>query len=464
MKISDLLRSASMALAERNWQKFDENHDVDDFTFIHFTKGIKVSDQRTEIKLGVRPPVSQDKGNITHLDPTGVFAYPLLFALQHPQYYGTDYPYWVVFKVQPGGNGIVLQKAKEDMLYTIAARNGWGAIYEQIKNLDNKHIEQVEYKSAGGAWYRLAKSLVLGDGKKYAKQMIEMVENGYGTFVGGEGLDEFVNECKKPWTWFKLLAGVDWIYDTGGGYIHPNEPQQICVINNATIQVLDSGINKEIKNKNPNELELLLYKVNTLLKLSFKDAELGSVSSRETVQEDAQNGDVFICLTYGLYNLVNLYINLLDNKFEFRDIRMIDSTREINGQYLDRFYLFTIKPFKHLLSILPLTVQEYLKQPSVFKQHTLEIYNNITKCIMHESEFNNILKHAEERAAAADPNLRLRFINFNKYKTFIEEQQDGKILIQNPEKTLKIETARGTNTGTVYIKDLTTDKEHKLNF
>jgi hypothetical protein len=164
--------------------------------FIHFSR---------VPKLGVNPK----KG---HLDPHGIYFYPVNWILTYAENKGfvdqfaLDMPYYFLADIDLSTNGYLMSKMTMKDVETIARENGW---YQDLYNRLRDGTVFKEYP-AKAMWKVLAHRR--NDNRS----------------------DHFA------------LRGVDYIYDDGTGTIHPNEPSQILVLNPRIIHNVTMGENRDV--------------------------------------------------------------------------------------------------------------------------------------------------------------------------------------------------------------------------
>jgi hypothetical protein len=179
--------------------------------YIHFSKG--VFDEKlgkTVAKMGINPKKS-------HLDPPGVYFYPVDWLWEHEDFhdheqYATDWPYYFVCEIDFSMPGIDLDTITDAEIEELGARNGW---------LEDYRSYNPNYQLRGGN----------------AQKMWEIMKS----------LNQQSDRIPRL-TWLRSLKGVAWIKDING-IILSNEPEQVCVINPRALTIVDTGSQTQIQSQ-----------------------------------------------------------------------------------------------------------------------------------------------------------------------------------------------------------------------
>lgn len=161
-------------------------------------------------KVGINPKK-------THLDPPGVYFYPVDWLLTHDRFlegeqWATNWPEYIIADIDTSVTGLDLSTASREEIEDLAVRNGWAdQFHEYIDDMRNK-----------------------------GRMPDPAPEDFYADTAWGvlKSLNQRQNENRV--SWLRALRGLNYVLDRNG-IIMRQEPEQICVFNPKIITVVDRG-------------------------------------------------------------------------------------------------------------------------------------------------------------------------------------------------------------------------------
>jgi hypothetical protein len=171
--------------------------------YIHFSKGVfdeKLN--KTVKKVGINTKKH-------HLDPPGVYFYPVDWLWNHEdfhdnQQFAVNWPFYYISEIDFSRPGIDLSTITDAEIEELGARNGW---------LDEYHAYNPNYQLRGGN----------------PQKMWEVLKT----------LNQR-SDANARKTWLQSLRGMAWIKDRNG-IILSHEPEQVCVVDPRAMRLVESG-------------------------------------------------------------------------------------------------------------------------------------------------------------------------------------------------------------------------------